>query len=142
MQTVVDRTRVPNSIWDRVLGTDKLLLVSEGEVVAGFDMAKVGQRDVSASGDRITLILPEPEVLYSRLDNERTYVYEHKTGVFRRPDKDIETEARYIAEQAMVEHALEGGILHQAEGNGRLLIAAFLRSLGFTDITIVVRTAY
>jgi len=106
MQTVVDRQRVPNSIWDQVFGTDKLLLVAEGEVVAGFDMAQVSKEDIVVKGNRVTIALPPPQILYSKIDGDKTYVYERKTGLFRKPDKDIETEARQLAEQAMVIHAL------------------------------------
>jgi Protein of unknown function (DUF4230) len=139
MQTVVDRQRVPNSIWDQVFGTDKLLLVAEGEVVAGFDMTQVSKQDIIVAGDRVAITLPAPQILYSKIDSDKTYVYERKTGLFQRPDKDIETEARRLAEQAMVEHALEGGILKQAETFGRLQVEAFLRSLGFTQVILSVK---
>jgi len=139
MQTVVDRQRVSNSIWDQVFGTDKLLLVAEGEVVAGFDMVQVSKQDIVVEGNRVTIALPRPQILYSKIDGDKTYVYERRTGLFRKPDKAIETEARQLAEQAMVEHALEGGILKQAEGFGRLQIEAFLHSLGFTEVILSVK---
>ena len=41
MQTIVDLEKEPTSIWQQAFGTDKLLLVAEGEVVAGFDLTKV-----------------------------------------------------------------------------------------------------
>jgi hypothetical protein len=139
MQSIVDRQRVPENIWESVFGTEQLLLVAEGEVVAGFDMSSVRKEDIVVQRDRVHITLPAPVILYSRVDNNKTYIYERKTGLFRRPDKDIESEARQLAEQAMVEHALEGNILEQAQANGRLQIEAFLRSLGFTDIVITVR---
>ena len=142
MQTVIDRERSPNNVWERVFGTDKLLLVAEGEVVAGFDMTQVSKQDIIVRGDLVIITLPSPEILYSKVDNDKTYVYERKTGLFRKPDKDIESEARQLAERAMVDHALKGEILEQAEANGRLQIEAFLRSLGFTHVVIVVRNRY
>jgi hypothetical protein len=120
-----------------VFGTDKLLLVAEGEVVAGFDMSQVGADDIAVAGDQVTITLPAPQILYSRVDNEKTYVYERQTGLLRKPDKDIESEARQLAERAMVDRALEGNILRHAEANGRLQLEAFLRVLGFTEIAIV-----
>lgn len=141
MQTVVDRQRVPDSIWDQVFGTDKLLLVAEGEVVAGFDMAQVSKQDIIVEGDRVAIALPAPQILYSKIDGDKTYVYERQTGLFQKPDKDMETEARQLAEQAMVEHALEGGILKQAEAFGRLQVEAFLRSLGFIEVIVSVKAS-
>jgi hypothetical protein len=139
MQTVVDRERAPATVWERVFGADKLLLIAEGEVVAGFDMAAVRKQDIVVDGDRVAIALPPPEVLYSKVDNDKTYVYERKTGLFVKPDKDIESEARQLAEQAMVEHALENGLLEQAQASGHLQIEAWLRSLGFTDITVTIQ---
>jgi hypothetical protein len=39
----------------------------------------------------------------------------------------------------MLDRALLGDILQQAEANGRIQLEAFLRSLGFTDIVIIVQ---
>jgi hypothetical protein len=140
MQTVIDLEREPANIWEQVFGTDELLLVASGEVVAGFDLSKIREQDITVRGDHVTMVLPPPEILYSRVDNEETYVYERKTGLFRQPDPRIESEARQLAEQAMLERAQQGNILRQAEANGRLQIEALLRSLGFTDILLIVRT--
>jgi hypothetical protein len=140
MQTVIDLEREPTNLWGQVFGTDELLLVAGGEVVAGFDLAKVREQDITVRGDHVTMVLPPPEILYSRVDNQETYVYERRTGLFRKPDPRIETEARQLAEQAMVERAHRGEILRQAEANGRLQIEGLLRSLGFTDILLIVRT--
>jgi hypothetical protein len=140
MQTVIDLEREPTNIWGQVFGTDELLLVAGGEVVAGFDLAKVREQDITVRGDHVTMVLPPPEILYSRVDNQETYVYERRTGLFRKPDPRIETEARQLAEQAMLERAHRGEILRQAEANGRLQIEGLLRSLGFTDILLIVRT--
>jgi hypothetical protein len=140
MQTVIDLEREPTNIWGQVFGTDELLLVASGEVVAGFDLAKVREQDITARGDHVTMVLPPPEILYTRVDNQETYVYERNTGLFRKPDPRIETEARQLAEQAMTERAQRGQILRQAETNGRLQVEGLLRSLGFTDVLLIVRT--
>jgi hypothetical protein len=140
MQTVIDLEREPANVWGQVFGTDELLLVASGEVVAGFDLAKVRAQDITVRGDRVTLVLPPPEILYSRVDNQETYVYERKTGLFRKPDPRIETEARQLAEQAMIERAQRGQILRQAETNGRIQVEGLLHSLGFTDVLLIVRT--
>jgi hypothetical protein len=139
LQTVIDLTDKPANFWEQLLGTDSLLLVAGGEVVAGFDLAKIEPDDITLHGERITMVLPPPEILYSRIDNQETYVYERKTGLLRRPDKDLEGEARRLAEQAMVERALRGEILRRAEVNGRRQVEALLRAFGFSDIVIIVR---
>jgi hypothetical protein len=141
LQTVIDLEREPTNVWERVLGTDKLLLVASGEVVAGFDLARIEPRDIVVSGQRVSIVLPPPEILYSKVDNDRTYVYERATGLFRAPDPRIESEARQLAERSMVERALEGEILERAEQNGRIYLEAFLRSLGFEEVELQIRGA-
>jgi hypothetical protein len=138
LETVIDLERRPESVWEQILGTDQLLLVASGEVVAGFDLTKMGPADVETSGGAVRVVLPAPELLYSRVDNERTYVYERSTGLFRRPDARLEGEARELAEQAMRNRALEGGLLMQAESSGRMQVEGFLRSLGFAEVVVEV----
>lgn len=140
MSTVIDLKNEPDTFWQKVFGADQVLLLAEGEVVAGFDMTQVCKEDIVVDGNRVTIILPPPDILYSKLDNDKTRVYERKTGLFQKPDPNIETQARQLAEQAIVNRAREGEIVKQAEANGRLQIEAFLRALGFNDITITVRT--
>ncbi len=141
MQTVVDIEREPNNTLEKFLGTEQLLLIAEGEVVAGFDLRKVKANDIVVQGATVSLTLPPPEILYSRIDNEQTYVYERKTGLLRRPDPNLETEARRLAETRLVDWALEREILPQAEELGRFFLENFLQSLGFTEVTIEVNGA-
>ena len=139
LQTVINLKDEPSNVWEQLLGTDSMLLVAGGEVVAGFDLSAMDADDITAHGDRVTIVLPPPEILYSRVDNEETFVYERKSGLLRKPDKDLEGEARRLAEQAMVDRALRGEILRRAEANGRSQMEALLRALGFTNVLIIVR---
>ncbi len=140
LSTVIDLKREPANLWEELFGADSLLLIAEGEVVAGIDMTQIARQDIIIHGDQVTITLPPPEILYTKIDNERTHVYERTTGLFRKPDKTLEGEARQLAEQSMLTRAIEGEILEQAEANARMQIDAFLRALGFTDIVIIVRS--
>lgn len=139
MRTIIDLANEPGNFWERIVGSDQLMLVAEGEVVAGFDLGKVTEEDITVDGSNVTIILPAPEILYSRIDNERTQVYERRTGLFVPPDITLEGRARQLAEEALVEWATERGIHQKAEDAGRTQIESLLRALGFTDITIIVR---
>ena len=136
MQTVIDLENDPSNLWEQLVGTDKLMLVAEGEVVAGFDLNKVHKDDIIVDGTTVKIILPPPEILHSRIDNERTYVYERKTGLLVKPDQTLESRARLLAEQALVDWAIKRDIHKKAEEYGRIQIENLLRSLGFTKITI------
>ncbi|MFQ5611527.1 MAG: DUF4230 domain-containing protein [Anaerolineae bacterium] len=139
MRTAINLEREPNNIWGRVFGTDKLLLMAEGEVVAGFDLKKIRAGDIVVRGKIVNITLPPPEILYSRIDNDATYVYERETGLFRQPDKDLESEARRRAEQELLNWARQRGIYDQAEEFGRVYLENFLKSLGFEEVVIQIR---
>jgi hypothetical protein len=139
MQTIVDLEREPSSLWQEVFGTEKLVLVAAGEVTAGFDLTQVKESDIVVQGRTVSLRLPPPEVFYSRVDNENTYVYQRETGFLVSPDPNLETEARRLAEQALIDWALERQVLPKAEEFGILYLESFLRSLGFTEARVEVR---
>lgn len=138
MRDIVEVKDEPGNFWER-LSKDRLVLIAEGEVVAGFDLTRVTEDDISVIGGTVLLMLPPAEVLYSRIDNERTFVYERETGLFRSPDTDLETEARRIAEAHLSSWALERGVLEQAEKMGIFYLENFLRSLGFESVRIEIQ---
>ncbi|HXV98741.1 MAG TPA: DUF4230 domain-containing protein [Anaerolineae bacterium] len=140
MRTVIDLENDPSNLWQRIVGTDQLMLIAEGEVVAGFDLEKVDQaKDIKVQGTTVKVTLPAPEILYSRIDNQNTYVYERRTGLLVKPDPTLESRARLLAEENLVEWAEQRGIYQKAEVAGRAFMENFLRSLGFTDVTIEVQ---
>jgi hypothetical protein len=140
MQTVVDLENEPVNLWEQVFGTDQLMLVAEGEVVAGIDLDKVEEEDIVVGGTTVNITLPSPEILYSRIDNERTYVYERNTGLLRPIDKTLEARARVLAEQTMIDWAIQRDIYSKAAESARMRIENLLRSLGFTEIVIKFKT--
>ena len=84
--------------------------------------------------------MPSPEILYSRIDNERTYVYERNTGLLRPIDDTLEARARVLAEQTMVDWAIQRDIYSKAAESARIRIENLLRSLGFTEVVIKFKT--
>ncbi len=142
LETTINLEKQPENNWQRIIGifgTDKLLLLASGEVVAGVDMSRITPQDVIVQGDRITLWLPKPEVFHTRVDNQETNVYLREKGIFYPYDKDLETQARRDAEKAMYDKAIKHDILKKAGENAVRDMKEFLRSLGFTDITVLIR---
>lgn len=120
---------------------DRLILIASGEVIAGFDMSKLEDDDivVSPDGSAVTINLPPTEVLVSRLDNQRTQVYERDTGFFTSGNPNLESEARRVAEQRILERACETGLLERAAEEGRRSMESLLRALGFQQVTVHAR---
>jgi len=131
--------RVPDDFRANLGIKEELLLLAYGEVAAGFDLGKMDDGDIWVDGTRIQLQLPSPEILYSRLDPERTRVIYYKKSILMQRDIAMEGKAREEAEKAIREAALQGDILDHAEKYGELFFANWLRSMGFTEVQVVVR---
>lgn len=135
IEKVIDAGKNGNEFSDFLFG-DKILLIAHGEVIAGFDLSMLKDQDAVASDGVITLNLPKPEILFSKLDNDKTRVYDRKLGLLTHGDKDLEARARLAAEKSITSAACEAGILQTASNNARSQLTVLLKSLGFTAVTI------
>ena len=119
---------------------DKLLLVAHGDVIAGIDLSKMKAEDVQVSedGKSATVNLPPPEILVSRLDNEKTHVYDRDTGIFTQGNPGLETEARRVAEQQILQAACEDGILTRAADEGKRSIENLVKAFGIDTVTVTI----
>jgi hypothetical protein len=124
------------SKFQQFLYGDKILLIANGQVVAGFDLSKMTEKDLTVEGQRVTANLPAPMILFTRLDNSKTRVYDRSTGILTKGEPDIESEARAQAEISIRQAACEGGIMDTAEENGRKQMTSLFSVLGFQDITV------
>ncbi len=117
---------------------DRLILIASGDVIAGFDLSRLRDEDVVVSEDGTSVIvtLPPSEILVSRLDNERTQVYDREVGIFTSGNPGLESEARRQAEQRIVERACETGLLKRAADEGERNMENLLRALGFREVTV------
>jgi hypothetical protein len=123
------------------LAGDEITFLAEGDVIAGFDLARLQQQDVWRSPDgTINLRLPPAEVLVTRVDNAKSRVLNRDTGMLRRRDVDLETRARQHAETNIRNEALQKGILTMATQSGEKKLAGFLHTLGFEKVRFISST--
>jgi Protein of unknown function (DUF4230) len=122
------------------LFSDKLLLVAQGQVIAGIDMARMGEGDVRVVADTVYITMPAAEIFVATLDNDATYVYDRQTGFLAQQQIDLETLARREAENQILIAALEGGILDMAQTNGQNYIQTLMQALGFQEVVFVTAT--
>ena len=113
---------------------DKLLFVAHGEVIAGIDLEKMTVEDLDYTDGVLYVSLPQAEIFIATLDNEKSYVYDRDTGLFAPNQINLETAARQSAEQAILEAALEDGILEQAQINAENYMVRLLRNLGYPEV--------
>jgi len=117
-----------------VLFGDRLLFVAHGVVIAGVDLSKLTTEDLQIRNGILEITLPEAEIFVATLDNEKSYVYDRETGVFRRQDQALETLARQAAENEIREAALGDGILAQARINTEIFLERLMNDLGFEQV--------
>lgn len=140
IEKVVDAGTKGN-VFEELLYGDRILLIASGEVIAGFDLSQMKENDVQIDGTIVSLTLPAPQVLVTKLDSSKTRVYDRKQGLLSKGNKDLESSARLAAEQVMQEAACSADILGKAAENGRRQLSALLRAFGFITITIAIPEA-
>jgi hypothetical protein len=115
---------------------DKLLFVAHGIVVAGIDLQKLEEKDLTLRSGTLYVNLPPVEIFSATLDNDKSYVYDRETGLLTKGDLNLETLARQSAEEAILAAALEDGILNQAQNNAENYLVRLFRSLGYPDVVL------
>jgi hypothetical protein len=138
MERVIDLKQRQPALFGLLGAEDWILLIAVGEVIAGVDLAKMRDGDVTvdAAQKRVRLRLPAPELLSVSLDNKKTYVHSRKTDLMADRNEEIETRARRVAEDSIRNGALASGILERAQEGARRSLEALLRSLDFQQIEI------
>jgi hypothetical protein len=136
IEKIIEAKKDGGGPWRNILFGDKLLLIANGEVVAGYDLSALSENDVEKTSGTLRVKLPAPQILSVRLDNEKTRVYDRDQGILSRGDKDLESEARLAAEQSIRDAACAAGILREAEENAVKQLKAVLGALGYPDSVI------
>ncbi|MGD2143554.1 MAG: DUF4230 domain-containing protein [Anaerolineae bacterium] len=115
---------------------DRVILVAHGQVIAGVDLGRIVQEDITVGEDgTVDVLVPEAEVFVTALDNEQSYVFHRDTGVIGM-SVDLETEARSAAEEEILDAALEDGILDMARKNAETYVRDLLLTLGFGKVRV------
>lgn len=129
---------VKGNAFSEILFGDRILLIAHGEVIAGFDLSKLSEKDIRISGSSLDITLPPPQILSSKLDNDLTRVYDRTEGLLTKGDKDLESQARKTAEVVIIEAACKGKILDTAAANGKKQMTTLFNALGFKTVKITI----
>lgn len=135
IEKVIDAGTTGNTFQQLLFG-DKLLLIAQGDVIAGVDLSGIAPSDVVVEGSTLRLSLPAAQILVTSLNNDQTRVYDRRTGLLSKGDKDLESKAREQAEKIITQAACDGHILDTATTNARNQLTALFRSVGFTTVII------
>lgn len=121
------------------LGSESILLMVGGRVVAGVDLASVTQYDVSSIHAHDAMLrLPPPRIFETYIDEKDTKVWDRQITWWTpwvSPDPNLEHEARLTAIDQIQKKAIDMGILKEARRNAEDTVRKFLRNFGMTTVT-------
>ena len=137
-ESVVITKETGGSALKQTLTGEKVVLVATGEVEAGVDLSGLKNDDVRVEGERVEIRLPEPQILDSSLDEDKTRLFDRDQGLLRlRPDDALVEDARADAEDEILAAARENDIEDTAKTNAEDSIRAFVTTLGFEKVEFV-----
>lgn len=120
------------------VGTESLLIVVQGRVVAGIDLSGLKPADVAEDRDKMLVVkLPQARILHSYIDEQKTQVWDRRITWWTpwiAPNPDLERQARLQALKEIESTALEMGILKDAETNAQMTIKSLLRAFGIEQV--------
>jgi hypothetical protein len=121
------------------IGSDRLLMIIHGRVTAGIDLEKLRPQDVdmAADGERLTIQLPAVEIFGVDLDNDKTRVYSRETWL-KRPNPNLESEARQGGEAKVLATACEDGVMQRATEDAQRAVEKFVGLLGLSIAAVEV----
>lgn len=114
-------------------GAESILLMVQGEALAGVDLASMTPRDIVYSGPRcVKVVLPPAKLFNTFLDEKQTKVWDRHITWWT-PwvpyDPTLEHRARLSAVNDVRDAALAMGIRNEAQRNAESVIQDFLRAL-------------
>lgn len=143
MEAVVPSKR-DRVVGQFTLGTTTLLFIAYGEVRAGVDLGQLQPEDVQLRGDELQIKLPPPKILDSKIDVERSTVYDYDRGFLGfGPDSapDLQTLASQAALEKIVAAACQENILQQANDRAEFVVGQLLSSVTDRPITVTTQVA-
>ncbi|GAB4315300.1 MAG: hypothetical protein Kow0091_22460 [Geminocystis sp.] len=122
-----------------VIGETSLLYIARGEVKAGLDLSKITSDDVSINQDTITIELPAPEILDSKIDVTKSQVYDYDRGFLNLgPDNapQLQSEAQKQTLNKIKQTACDENILEQANERAIVVISQLMEASGYKNVVV------
>jgi hypothetical protein len=114
------------------LGEESILLMVEGEVLAGIDLGALSTNDCEVNGGHVVIMLPRAKILHAGLNEKYTKVWDRRITWWTpwvAPDLDLEHKARLTALDEIQAAAMRMGMLEEAQRHAQTAIEALLHGL-------------
>lgn len=123
---------ITNPLVPGLITHDKIVLIARGRVVAGINLKKLKDDNIFIAKDSVSIRLPKVEIL-------NTIINPSDFETFSEKGNWSNTEVILVKEKALrviQQRALSQNILRTADEKGKSVLEKFLRSTGFTKVTL------
>lgn len=126
------------------LADRKIAIPMDAKIKAYIDFSEFSEKNIERSGDKITIILPDPQIVMtsSKIDQKNVKQY---VGLTRAHFSDEElTNYQQQGREAIIKSIPEMGITETAQANAAKVLVPMLKQLGYEEqnITIAFRKQY
>lgn len=138
VEKVVDVTDHQVRMYGMVEAADRVLFVAVGEVTLGVDLGKLGDDAMTYDAETgvARLRLPAPEVLVSRIDEDRSYVHARTTDLLAVANPGLEAAARRDAVARFAEVGRDPRHLAEAREGAERQLRALATAWGVEELEI------
>jgi hypothetical protein len=139
MEAIVPTSQA-QKIGGFTIAETKLLYIANGEVKAGINLEKLTPDAVKIDGKRLQIQLPAPEILDSKIDVNRSRVYDYDRG-FLGLGPDVAPELQTLAQKEtlakILTTACDRGILQEANEKAKLSLTRLLQTSGYHSVEVI-----
>lgn len=138
MEAVVP-TRQDRKLGGYTIGSTTLLYIAYGEVRAGVDLKDLKPENVQVVNNKIQIQLPPPRILDSKIDVNRSSVYDYNRG-FLGLGPDTAPQLQTLAQQQTLQKieaaACQQNLLTQANDRAQLVVEKLLNTAGYKQVEV------
>ena len=120
---------------DNLAPDSRVLVIINGEATACINLKEVTKDDIKFEGDNINLTLPEPTICYTKINHDRSRIYD-ENFVARIFNPELIDKAYKDGEIKIKDEAISLGIIGQAKINAKKLLGALLNGITKKNIII------
>ncbi len=114
---------------NRFLPDESVLFVAVGEVTGCIDLTKITKDDIVTLNDSVTVFLPKPEICYSKIDHQKSKVYDVSGALFPSDAKELVEDIYKEADRRILQNAREMNILKKTEENAAIIFKPLLENM-------------
>jgi hypothetical protein len=125
-----------NKSWYK-FGDRRILISCKATIKAGVDLTKLGDNDISRSNNKLSILLPAPQILSLNLSPDDIKVEHEEVSFFREKFTNAERDALLAqAEKQIREQADSLGVLNTAKENTVVFIRSFFHNAGIKEVDV------